>query len=216
MNSFVTWTQTPLGRYTPLPRFGHLSSLTSMLMRSFPEDHPSTLVSLQEKNWVPLHQYFEKVHGIKIKSYENLVLGGGQKFRQDQKTRDVLRRVVESWDAWQIAGMSPSFALSRCPSPDLLCSTGLERATYATKSFLTAFALVAGQSTADVAAQAAMVEVQSQIDLWGEVEDCESSSTCFAQSLHRSLIRVIFPAHDVDHQEIRRQLGSVSCILINN
>lgn len=49
----------------------------------------------------------------------------------------------------------------------------LERATYATKSFLIAFALVEGQIGADAAAKAANVEVQSQIELWGEVEDCE-------------------------------------------
>jgi hypothetical protein len=51
--------------------------------------------------------------------------------------------------------------------------TALERATYSTKSFLTAFTLVSGHLTADEAARVALVEVQSQIDLWGEVEDCE-------------------------------------------
>jgi len=38
---------------------------------------------------------------------------------------------------------------------------------------LTAFAIVSGHLTADEAAKVALVEVQSQIDLWGEVEDCE-------------------------------------------
>lgn len=51
----------------------------------------------------------------------------------------------------------------------------LERATYATKSFLIAFALVSGKLTADQAARAAHVEVSSQIELWGEVEDSELS-----------------------------------------
>ena len=55
--------------------------------------------------------------------------------------------------------------------------TALERATYSTKSFLTAFALVDGHLTADQAAQVALVEVQSQIELWGEVEDCQSEIT---------------------------------------
>jgi ATP synthase F1 complex assembly factor 2 len=55
--------------------------------------------------------------------------------------------------------------------------TALERATYSTKSFLTAFALVDGHLTADQAAQVALVEVQSQIELWGEVEDCKSGNT---------------------------------------
>ena len=66
--------------------------------------------------------------------------------------------------------------------PDVTHPTALERATYSTKSFLTAFALVSGHLTADEAAKVALVEVQSQIDLWGEVEDCECGR-CFGASL---------------------------------
>ena len=49
----------------------------------------------------------------------------------------------------------------------------MERATYTSKSFLIALALVKKHITAEHAAQLAHVEVNSQIEKWGEVEDCE-------------------------------------------
>lgn len=50
----------------------------------------------------------------------------------------------------------------------------MERVTYVTKSFIVALALVKGRISADQAALAAHVEVNSQIERWGEVEDCKS------------------------------------------
>ena len=47
----------------------------------------------------------------------------------------------------------------------------MERATYTSKSFLIALALVMRHIYVDQAAQAAHVEVNSQIARWGEVED---------------------------------------------
>ena len=47
----------------------------------------------------------------------------------------------------------------------------MERATYTSKSFLIALALVKRHIDVDQAAQAAHVEVNSQIERWGEVED---------------------------------------------
>ena len=49
----------------------------------------------------------------------------------------------------------------------------MERATYTTKSFLIALALVRSKIDVEQAAQAAHVEVNSQIEKWGEVEDCK-------------------------------------------
>jgi len=48
----------------------------------------------------------------------------------------------------------------------------MERVTYSTKSFIIALALVHGRITAEQAALASQVEVASQIERWGEVEDC--------------------------------------------
>ncbi|OBZ75918.1 ATP synthase mitochondrial F1 complex assembly factor 2 [Grifola frondosa] len=69
----------------------------------------------------------------------------------------------------------------------------MERSTYTSKSLLIALALVKRQITVEQAALAAHVEVNSQIARWGEVED----------------------THDVDFHDIRRQLGSASCLLSN-
>lgn len=60
----------------------------------------------------------------------------------------------------------------------------------ASKSYLISLALVEGHYTVDQAAKAAHVEVQSQIDRWGEVED----------------------THDVDHQDVRVRLGSAALL----
>ena len=49
----------------------------------------------------------------------------------------------------------------------------------ASKSYLISLALVEGHYTVDDAARAAHVEVQSQIDRWGEVEDSQSSFSLF-------------------------------------
>lgn len=57
----------------------------------------------------------------------------------------------------------------------------MERATYTTKSFIIALALVKRQLTADQAAETAHVEVNSQIERWGEVEDCEFLSLLHVQ-----------------------------------
>lgn len=50
----------------------------------------------------------------------------------------------------------------------------MERAVYASKSFIIALALVLRRIDVEQAAQAAHVEVNSQIERWGEVEDSKS------------------------------------------
>ena len=80
--------------------------------------------------------------------------------------------------------------------------------TYSSKSFLISLALVLKKITVEEAALASTVEVSSQIQRWGEVEDCESS---FIYLLSHCLF--LFAAHDVDHQDVRRQLASAACLL---
>lgn len=62
------------------------------------------------------------------------------------------------------------------------------------KSFLISLALVSGHLNVEQAAQAAEVEVQSQINRWGAVQD----------------------SHDVDQAELRRTLGSVAIATVRN
>lgn len=47
----------------------------------------------------------------------------------------------------------------------------MERATYSSKSLIISLALVMGRLTVEEASLAASVEVDSQIERWGEVED---------------------------------------------
>lgn len=110
---------------------------------------------------------------------------------------------MSKFDPWQMAGVSAPL-----PSRTLLtCHEALERATYSSKSFLVGLALVFRKVTAEEAALASTVEVSSQIQRWGEVEDCELSSHWTGHRL------CPLPAHDVDHQDIRRQLASAICLL---
>ncbi|KAL4265931.1 ATP12 family protein [Pleurotus pulmonarius] len=90
---------------------------------------------------------------------------------QPEETKRKLGAVLDTFDPWEMAAM--------------------ERATYTTKSFLIALALVKKQLSIEQAAKAAQIEVDSQIQRWGEVED----------------------SHDVDFHDVRRQLGSAACLL---
>lgn len=90
---------------------------------------------------------------------------------QTPETLVKLQAVVEEMNIWELAAF--------------------ERVVYATKSFVIGLALVKGRITAHEAALASHVEVASQIERWGEVED----------------------THDVDYQDIRRALGSAAVLL---
>jgi len=54
---------------------------------------------------------------------------------------------------------------------DMLPISAVERATYASKSLIIGLAVVKKYLTVEQAACAASVEVNSQIERWGEVED---------------------------------------------
>ncbi|WVQ70748.1 hypothetical protein IAR50_000270 [Cryptococcus sp. DSM 104548] len=132
----------------------------------FPDDAPPPLVRLQKEHWDPLHAWLKEEFGVTLALAEGF---GG--VRQSEETIAKLRKAVEEMDAWELAAF--------------------ERAVYATKSFVISLALLRGHLTANEAANASHVEVRSQIERWGEVED----------------------THDVDYQDIRRALGSVAVLL---
>ncbi len=67
-----------------------------------------------------------------------------------------------------------SFSIS---SINYVLWTAMERVTFTTKSFIIALALVHGRINAEQAALASQVEVASQIERWGEVEDCTYTLT---------------------------------------
>jgi len=130
------------------------------------EGKTPALTKLQDAHWKPLIEWVNKRFNTKV------VVSAGQLFnRQPKEVADALSKVVQEYDAFHLAGF--------------------ERAVMASKSYIIALALAEGQITADEAAQASHVEVQSQIDRWGEVED----------------------THDVDHQDIRVRLGSAAILM---
>ncbi|KAJ3184205.1 ATP synthase complex assembly protein atp12 [Geranomyces variabilis] len=75
---------------------------------------------------------------------------------------------------------------------DNLTLAAFEKAVMSSKSFVVALALVKGRIDASDGARAARLEVLHQIERWGEVED----------------------AHDVEREELTRQLGAVACSLL--
>lgn len=134
----------------------------------FHHDDPPPLVELQRKHWEPLLEWVRATYCVEVKVFDSVLLHS-----QPEQTKKVLGNVIAQMDPWEMAAM--------------------ERATYVTKSFLIALALVKRHLTVEQAALAAQVEVESQIQRWGEVED----------------------THDVDFHDVRRQLGSSACLVIN-
>jgi len=131
----------------------------------FQHDDPEQLVELQKKHWDPLLEWARTTFDIEIIVHRSVLFHS-----QPERTRQVLDSVLAQMDPWEMAAM--------------------ERATYVTKSFLISLALVKRHLTTEQAALATQVEVASQIERWGEVED----------------------SHDVDYHDVRRQLGSAACI----
>ncbi|KAI0695419.1 ATP12-domain-containing protein [Cerioporus squamosus] len=129
-------------------------------------DSPEVLVKLQETHWKPILDWARSTFNVDIAVSDSFLVP-----TQPQETLKKFEEVLSKFSPWEMAAM--------------------ERATYTSKSFLIALALVMRHIDVDQAAQAAHVEVNSQIERWGEVED----------------------SHDVDYHDIRRQLGSASCLL---
>lgn len=132
----------------------------------FFHDDPEGLAHLQTKYWVPLLDWAREAFGVEI-NVSNSVLSP----TQPKETKDKLAEVIKALDHWEMAA--------------------LERAAIASKSLIIALALVKRHFTVEEAARAASVEVDSQIERWGEVED----------------------THDVDYHDVRRQLGSAALVL---
>lgn len=132
---------------------------------SFHQDYPDTLVKLQKKHWDPILDWARDTFEIQIHTSDSIF-----STPQPAETFAKLDRVISELDPWQMAGMfAPPLSLT--PTDH---QKALERATYSSKSFLIGLALVLEKVTVEEAALASTVEVSSQIQRWGEVEDCES------------------------------------------
>lgn len=133
------------------------------------EEEPRQLRRLQEEHWKPLIDWSRKDMGLDTRLFDSILIG-----KQSSESKARLFSILKEFDQWKLAGY--------------------ERAVYTTKSALISLALTERRLTVDQASQAAHVEVNSQIERWGEVED----------------------SHDVDYQDMRRQLGSVACVLLDS
>ncbi|KAF8343949.1 ATP12-domain-containing protein [Cantharellus anzutake] len=134
----------------------------------FMAKEPPQLVELQKRHWVPILEWARAEFNIAIPTSDTL-------FIQPSPAQAVqtLHTILKEMDQWTLAAMC--------------------RAVHSSKSFMIGLALVKGRITAEEAALAARVEVQSQINRWGEVED----------------------THDVDYRDIRRQLSSAALLAAN-
>jgi len=135
----------------------------------FHQGYPEPLVRLQNDHWDPLLTWARDTFDIELLTSDSLLLNA-----QPGATKRKLDEVLQGFDPWQMAAM--------------------ERMTFTTKSFIIALALVHGRITAERAALASQVEVASQIERWGEVED----------------------SHDVDYHDVRRHIGSAACLLASS
>jgi ATP synthase mitochondrial F1 complex assembly factor 2 len=123
-------------------------------------------VKLQEEHWSPVIQWAKEELKIEVKTFDSVMIGS-----QPQASKEALRKILAELDQWQLAGASSPSALRY----SLTHFQGLERAVYTTKSLLTSLALIKGRINVEQAAESAHVEVNSQIQKWGQVEDCEIS-----------------------------------------
>lgn len=138
--------------------------MTLSCANSFFHDNPELLVRLQSEHWTPLLEWAKKTFDVEINVSNSILCGG-----QPEKTHVKLRKVLKSLNQWEMAGRSlPVFGDYRNIT---LKNLAVERATYASKSLIIALALVKRYLTVEQAACAASVEVNSQIERWGEVED---------------------------------------------
>lgn len=99
---------------------------------------------MQDKHWIPLLEWIDKTYNVQVSVFDSLF-----NTRQPQETEDKLRKVIEQYDVYQLAAF--------------------ERAVLTSKSFVLSLALVEGKLSVEEAVQCAHVEVQSQIDRWGQV-----------------------------------------------
>ncbi|KAG6821074.1 hypothetical protein H0H93_007233 [Arthromyces matolae] len=117
----------------------------------FYQDYPPQLERLQAEHWDPLLEWARKTYDVEINKAESLLFSS-----QPEATKEKFRQAISTFDQWQMAA--------------------LERATYATKSFIIGLGLVTKRLTVEQAALAATVEVCSQIERWGEADKFPADS----------------------------------------
>jgi len=149
---------------------------------SFYQDDPPPLVRLQREHWDPLLDWVRAEFDIEIITSYSVLFSS-----QPKASKQKLDQIMTGFDRWQMAGQYYGPLTMSCSKSSILTLfllSAMERVTYTTKSFLIALALVHKRLTAEQAALAAQVEVSSQIERWGEVEDCTDISSSPEQGVY--------------------------------
>lgn len=141
-------------------------------------------LKMQDDEWTPIRTWAESFFETKISHLP--AEKGIVAHKQSPETREAAMKWLETLDKWDLAAF--------------------ERSVYATKSFLLSTLLVESQKQGllqdgigkkkgamgvEEIARLATLEVRYQTEMWGEVED----------------------THDVDHEDIRRQLASAVILI---
>ena len=131
------------------------------------QSYPDSLVKLQDTYWTPLIDWLRDAHKIEMRQTEGIL-----HVRQTDDTIQKLRSVIEKYSDIKLAAF--------------------EKAVMRSKSFIIGFALIERAVSVEFATHASLVEVNHQIQRWGEVED----------------------SHDTDREDLKRQLGAATCALL--
>lgn len=151
------------------------------------EEFPEVLTQLQESYWKPIINWAEKTYDVKINTTTDIFA-----VTQPDETKAKFRAIIDQMGPLELSAF--------------------EKAVMSSKSFLIGFALVHKGISVEHAAQAAHVEMNAQMDRWGEVEDSKFKILYWFASCS---INLGFVGHDVEREYIRQTLGSVAITLMD-
>ncbi|KAI7890334.1 uncharacterized protein EV154DRAFT_538450 [Mucor mucedo] len=132
------------------------------------EEFPEILTELQDKYWKPILDWTRNEFDVQINTTTDIFA-----ITQPDETKAKFRAIIDQMGPLELSAF--------------------EKAVLSSKSFLIGFALVHQGISVEHAACAAQVEMNAQMDRWGEVED----------------------SHDVEREYIRQTLGSVAIALMD-
>lgn len=151
------------------------------------EEHPEVLTELQDSYWKPIINWAEKTYDVKINTTTDIFA-----VTQPDETKAKFKAIIDQMGPLELSAF--------------------EKGVMSSKSFLIGFALVHKGISVEHAAQAAQVEMNAQMDRWGEVED---SKFIIINLIEFGIHFFFYLGHDVEREYIRQTLGSVAISLMD-
>jgi len=108
-------------------------------------DEPETLKALQDREWTPIRDWFESKFNVSLTATSDL-FGSNQPV----ETLQTLGVFLQECNKWQLSGLQTSIN--------------------AVKSFILPFAVIEGKLTVEEAVNLSQLELDFQIERWGNVE----------------------------------------------